>query len=135
MSIQEMKDMVRQFWGGMNNGDLESQLALCSQDVVFTVTGTTAVSGSNVGKDQVRAHLENFGSLIEPNPRMEIRQLIAEVDIIVCLSEGTMQAQTGRPYNNRYAFVFQFKDGKIASITEYLDTVLVETALFGKDIS
>ena len=66
---------------------------------------------------------------------MEIRHLIAEDDTVVCLSEGTMQAKTGRPYNNRYAFIFQFRERKIASVTEYLDTVLVETALFGKDNS
>jgi len=134
MNSEEMKDVAKKFWGGMNKGDLESQLALCSDDVVFTVSGTTAVSGSNVGIEQVRAHFEHFGSLIEPSPLMEIRQLIAEGDTVVCLSEGTMRARTGRPYNNRYAFVFQFKEGKIASVTEYLDTVLVETALFGKDI-
>ena len=66
MKTDEMKDAVRKFWGGMNNSDLESQIALCSDGVVFTVTGTTAVSGSNVGIEQVRAHFDHFGSLIEP---------------------------------------------------------------------
>ena len=45
-----------------------------------------------------------------------------------------MRSRTGREYNNRYAFVFKFDGGKISSITEYLDTALVETALYDKEI-
>ena len=45
-----------------------------------------------------------------------------------------MRGRTGREYDNRYVFVFRFEKGKITSVTEYLDTALVETALFGKKI-
>ena len=78
--------------------------------------------------------MERFGLLIEPGPRMNVVELIGEGDTVVCLSEGVMRSRTGREYNNRYAFVFKFDGRKISSITEYLDTVLVETALFNKEI-
>ena len=133
MSIDDRKDIVRKFWEGMNNGDLDSQLALLAEDVVFAMTGTTAVSGSHRGVDGVRAHLERFGSLIQPGPLMIVVELVGEGDTVVCLSQGVMRSRAGREYNNRYAFVFKFDGRKISSITEYLDTVLVETALFGKE--
>ena len=78
--------------------------------------------------------MERFGSLIEPGPRMNVVELIGESDTVVCLSEGVMRSRTGREYNNRYAFVFRFDGPKISSITEYLDTALVETALYNKEI-
>ena len=132
--MEGRKEAVRKFWEGLNDGDLDSQLELLADDAMFSVTGTTGVSGDHRGVDGVRAHLERFGSLIEPGPRMNVVELIEEGDTVVCLSEGVMRSRTGREYNNRYAFVFKFDGRKISSITEYLDTVLVETALFNKEI-
>ena len=134
MGMRVQKEVVTKFWDGLNIGDLESQLALLADDAVFTVTGTTGVSGNHRGVDGVRAHMERFGALIEPGPRMKVVELVGEGDTVVCLSEGVMRSRTGREYNNRYAFVFRFDGLKIRSITEYLDTVLVETALFNKEI-
>ncbi|MCH8062519.1 MAG: nuclear transport factor 2 family protein [Chloroflexi bacterium] len=132
--MESRKENVRKFWEGLDNGDLDSQLALLADDAVFTVTGSTGVSGVHRGVDGVRAHMERFGSLIEPGPRMNVVELIGEADTVVCLSEGVMRSRTGREYNNRYAFVFRFDGPKISSITEYLDTALVETALYNKEI-
>ena len=132
--MEGRKETVRKFWEGMNSEDLDSQLVLLTDDAVFTVTGSTGVSGRHSGVDGVRAHMERFASLIEPGPRMNIVELVGEGDTVVCLSEGAMRSRTGREYNNRYAFVFKFDGRKISSIAEYLDTALVETALFNKEI-
>ncbi len=37
----------------------------------------------------------------------------------------------GRPYDNRYAWAFEVRDGKIAEIREYLDSYYI-VRLFGK---
>ena len=134
MGTDDQKDIVRKFWEGLDNGDLDSQLALLADDAVFTVTGTTGVSGVHRGLEGVRTHMERFGSLIEPGPRMNLVELIGEGDTVVCLSQAVMRSRTGREYNNRYAFVFKFDGPRISSITEYLDTALVEMALYEKVI-
>ena len=38
---------------------------------------------------------------------------------------------TGLPYNNTYCIVARFVDGKIVEMTDYVDTELISTALFG----
>ena len=129
-----MKERVRQFWEAFARGDLEGGLALLSDDIVFTISGTTPFSGIIAGKDALRAHLQRFGASLEPGAQMHVRELIAEGDVVVCLSEGTMRAKTGRGYNNTYAGVFRFADEQIVSVTEFLDTALIETALCGKTI-
>ena len=83
--MNEKKDTVRKFWEGLDNGDLDSQLALLADDAVFTVTGATGVSGVQRGVEGVRAHMEHFGSHIEPGPRMSVVELIEEGDAVVCL--------------------------------------------------
>jgi len=129
-----MKERVRQFWEAFARGDLEGGLVLLSDNIVFTIAGTTPFSGVIAGKDALRAHLQRFGASLEPGAQMHVRELIAEGDVVVCLSEGTMRAKTGRDYNNTYAGVFRFADGQIVSVTEFLDTALIETALCGKTI-
>ena len=133
MTIDEMKQRVRDVWDAMNRGETEEMLGLASERLVFTVTRTTPVSGVYNGRDAVRGHLQRFGGLVEPGARMNVRELIAEGDRVVCLSSGEMRARTGRDYNNDYAF--EFEEGEIVRITEFLDTALVETSMFGKTIS
>ena len=83
-NLQSNKAAVRFFWDAMNRGDLNAQMALCAEGVIFTVSGTTGVSGVNDGKPAVRQHLEHFGSLVEPGARMEVRELVAENAVVVC---------------------------------------------------
>ena len=134
MDRGQMKQQVTRFWDGFNKGDSEGALSLASQDIVFTVTGTATTSGTHRGKEALRGHLQRFADLVLPGGVMHVEELIAEGDTVVCLSRGVMRARTGREYNNRYAFVFRFSEEKIAAVTEYWDTVLAGTSLFGKSI-
>ena len=65
---------------------------------------------------------------------MDVVRLVGEGDTVLCLSTGTMRGRTGLEYNLQYAFVFEFENGLIQRVTEFLDTSAVETALFGKTI-
>lgn len=39
------------------------------------------------------------------------------------------------PYNNTYCHVFTVRDGKIVAAVEYLDTLLVERAPYGRKLA
>ena len=54
-------------------------------------------------------------------------------DNVVFLVEGEAEAINGQ-YNNNYAMVFQFKDGKIFDFKEYHSDLLAETRLHKKKI-
>jgi ketosteroid isomerase-like protein len=60
-----------------------------------------------------------------------IEALIAEGDMVVALTQGQAETHDGTPYNNTYCQVIRIADGKIAEVTEYMDTALVD-AVFGK---
>ena len=135
MAIEEIKKKVEKYWEAFNNGDLDGQLALMSENATFTTIGSTPMSDCKIGKNEIRKHFKKFNELIEPGAVMNIRRLIAENDIVACLSEGNMFGRIGKIYNNQYVFIFQFANDEIIKITEYLDTELIETSLFGKSLN
>jgi ketosteroid isomerase-like protein len=62
------------------------------------------------------------------SPRMP-RRIIGEGDDVVVLAKGEVTTKSGAAYNNDYCFVFRMEDGRIAAVTEYMDTALVDSVL------
>jgi len=101
-----------------------------ADDFSWTVTGTTPWSRTYKGKQTVLGEL--FGPLAERvvTPMMTIpRRVIADGEFVVVEAEGQNTTRDGRPYNNRYCFVFRVREGKLREVTEYFDTELVTKAL------
>ncbi len=57
---------------------------------------------------------------------LTIIDMIAESDRVVCEARGEAVSATGKPYNNNYAIILQITNGRVESMTEYLDTKLVD---------
>ena len=90
-------------------------LETLAEDAVWTIIGSTFLSGTIRGKDAILTRL--------------LERLIAEDDHVVLIANGTATAKTGRPYNNSYCIVAQFADDKIVAMTDYIDTELITSAL------
>jgi hypothetical protein len=56
-------------------------------------------------------------------------RLIDGVDVIVVQSRGKNLTRDGQRYDNDYAFVIHFRDGRIARYEEYCDTELIARVL------
>ncbi len=56
-------------------------------------------------------------------------RLIDGGDVIVVQAKGKGLTRDGQRYDNDYAFVIHFKDGKIARYEEYCDTELIARVL------
>jgi ketosteroid isomerase-like protein len=57
-------------------------------------------------------------------------RFIAEGDHVVVEARGANTTKAGLPYCNTYCFVVRIADGKLAALTEYMDSELV-TAVLG----
>jgi ketosteroid isomerase-like protein len=60
--------------------------------------------------------------------KITAERIIAEGNFVVVEARGDNLTKTGKPYCNRYCFVFRVCDGKLKELTEYLDTELVTAA-------
>lgn len=58
-----------------------------------------------------------------------IKNFVVADGVAIRESSGSETGCSGMPYNNEYVHVYHFRDNKICSITEYLDTALLNKLL------
>jgi ketosteroid isomerase-like protein len=131
MGTEENKDIVRSFYEAGNGGDMDACFGLIADDIVWTNMGSTRLSGTYRGKQELMEKLLGplFGSL-KAGIRTSIEQLVAEGDIVVALTSGSAETTDGRAYDNRYCQVIRLRDGQFVEVREYFDTALVQS-IFG----
>ena len=56
-------------------------------------------------------------------------RFIADGDHVAVEARGANITRDGRPYYNSYCFVFRLADGKLAELTEYMDSELAGAVL------
>lgn len=130
--MSENQDTVRRFLDQMAE-DPEAALAMLEPDAAWTTTGTTPLSGTHRGAAAlVEELLTPFGEICE-GYKLVVDEIFGEGERVAALAHGEGgQTRTGIPYRNRYAFVMRVRNGRIAEVVEYMDTVAVETALYGR---
>jgi len=130
MGASENKQLLQHIFAEMARGNSEPLVTSMADDFRWTVTGTTAWSKTYAGKKAVLTDL--FGPLrarIEGRLKTIPQRFIAEGDVVVVEARGDNQTKSGVPYNNTYCFVFRVADGRLKEVTEYMDTLLVNTVL------
>ena len=131
MNAIENKKLMQEIFAGLAQGNSRPFVAAMADDFNWTVTGTTRWSKTYAGKQAVLTEL--FGILqsrVAGQIRITADRFIADGDFVVVEAQGSNNTTTaGKPYNNRYCFVFRLAEGKLKEVTEYLDTELVTAAL------
>jgi uncharacterized protein len=133
MGAAENKQLIRSMWEEAARGNVEPFMNAFSDDVHYTIIGTTKFSGTFNGKQDLmnRAFMPLMSQLESPGS-MTTDNLIAEGDYVVQQGRGVgRRAKSGESYNNTYCFVYKLAASKIVEVTEYCDTELV-TRAFGK---
>lgn len=130
MSAAENKQLLQQIFAGLAENNARPFVASMADDFRWTVTGATKWSKTYSGKQAVLGELFAVLSSKMAGPICTVPdRIIAEGDYVVVEAHGQNTTKAGKPYNNRYCFVFHVVDGKLKEVTEYLDTELVTAAL------
>src|SRR5215472_5739450 len=130
MSATENKQLMQEIFAALAEGNSRPLVDAMAEDFRWTVTGTTKWSKTYSGKQAVLTEL--FGTLrsrIAGHIRTIADRVIAEDDCAVVEAHGDNTTIAGKPYNNRYCFVFRLSGGKLQEVTEYMDTELVKATL------
>ena len=126
--------VIDEYWRKLGSGDIGGAMTLMASDVAYTMTGKTPVSGTFRGLGEVSEKLLKpvfsriQGLALVPD------EFIGEGDRVAVVAHGRATTPSGETYENRYVFVSGVRDGKIVEVAEYLDTVEVETKMFGKKL-
>ena len=130
MAEVENKKVVQRFYDASNSGDMETCFELISNDITWTNIGSTLLSGTYRGKEELSEKLLGplFGRLKE-GIKTTVHRLIAENDYVVAQTSGISETTDGRSYNNTYCWIIKICDGKFTEVTEYMDTELITSTL------
>jgi uncharacterized protein len=132
MGTLENKKLVETMFRELSAGNPQGYLDGLADDVKFTIIGSTKYSGLFDGKqDVVERLLGRLGAELEGGLTVTPEHVVAEGDTVVVQAQGRSRAKSGKRYDNTYCIVFRIAGGKVAKITEYLDTELV-TEAFGR---
>ena len=124
-SIEEQ--VYREFSEAVNSGDLEGAFKNATEDMTFRPIGSHPELGREFkGMQDI---LENcwmkvFQHIDENGVAITVNDIVTADDIAFVQFNGQATGRSGMPYNNEYVHVLRFRDGKICSITEFLDTDL-----------
>ena len=129
-SATHNKATVEKFFTALNKGDVESVVATYADDGCVQTMGNTLISGV-FGKEHIA---NSAGSVFEVFPqglRFDIQAMTAEGDRVAVEATSEGEHISGQTYTNEYHFLFEFRDGKLLRLKEYMDTEMVTDVLCG----
>lgn len=131
MNSNENKEIVGRVYEEVSKGNHQAFIDAVTDDFIFTLIGTTPFSGTYNGVHELfEKSIGPVMSALETQPRLVVDRIIAEGDYVVVVDHGEGGiTKKGKDYNNTYCNVIRMQDGKIAEVTEYCDTALVNETL------
>ena len=125
--------VVRTFFELLNADNLEALRTLLTEDAAWLpqardMPGAGEYRGRDVIVDQFLRPIRALFARGSPSNR--ILSMASNGDLVMVETHGTGHLSDGRPYDNRYAWAFEVRAGKVAVIREYLDSYYI-VRLFG----
>jgi uncharacterized protein len=133
-TIQDSPSVVRRYVSAVQDGDEAAIRELFAEDATWTLAaGDLPISGVWRGRDVIlRDFLGTAMSYYEPGSvDLEITGMIGEGDDVVLQWTSRARTRDGRPYENGCIGVFTVRDGRIAAVREYMDTLYARETAFG----
>jgi uncharacterized protein (TIGR02246 family) len=126
--IERNRQAARVFFAAMSASDADAVLDCYAEDGQVIISGNTLISGV-LDRTEI---LNRTNRVLEAFPdgiTFAVRTLTAEGDRVAIEAESSAVHVSGKPFNNRYHFLMRLRDGKIVTLTEYMDTELVTEVL------
>ena len=124
MSVEENKGVARTFFALFSAGDVAGALATMTDDATWWIPGNKERSPAAglYTKEKIGRLFGRMVGALKDGLRMTVVSCIAESDRVAVEVESAGDLKNGRLYRQQYHMLLTFRDGKIASVREYLDT-------------
>ena len=130
-SVDSNKKMAGDFLDLALSANPLAAQELTHPDFKFVFMGNTEISNIPYDRDAYFDYWlpEVVGKLLPTGIALTTSDMIGDDDGVAVIMEGDAEGINGE-YDNKYVFVYKFKDGKIFSIHEYNSDLLVATRLY-----
>jgi ketosteroid isomerase-like protein len=117
-------------FGETSQGNWQPFLDALAEDAEWTVIGSTGWSRTYRSKPQILSDLfAPLRRVLAPPRRSHALYMIAEGNMVAVQGHGENITRDGRKYDNTYCWIFAFRNGQVAAVTEYADTELMRSVL------
>jgi ketosteroid isomerase-like protein len=120
--METVREIARDVYKRFAEGDVDGFLALCADDIEWIVNGPASLEKCKAFKG--RSGVQQFLSILGESWEFSSftpREFIAEGETVVVLGEETgSDKKSGIPFENRWAHVFDVRDGQIVRFREFL---------------
>jgi ketosteroid isomerase-like protein len=122
------KAIVTQFFDALNKGDVDYIVGTYAADGCVQTMGDTLISGV-FSRDQIAASAGGIFDVFPAGLTFTLLSMLAEGDKVAVEATSEGQHISGQTYRNDYHFLFEFRDGKLLKLKEYMDTERVTDVL------
>ena len=128
MTSPDSKAVLTRYVETVQAGDPAAIRDCFAEDAVWQLDGELPISGTWRGRDAILATAMRYyqpGSV-----DLEVTRVVAEGEHAVMKWTSRARSTRGEPYENRCIGVFTVRDGKIARVHEYMDTLYAHQVAF-----
>jgi len=124
MTIEENKAVARQFFELFTAGDIDGALSTMTNDATWWIPGNKGrfPTAGLYSKEKIGRLFHRMAAALEEGLAMNVQSCIGEGNFVALLVESSGDLKNGRLYRQQYHMLMELRDGKIASVREYLDT-------------
>lgn len=129
-AAEQHKTIVSRFFEALNTGDVDTVVNTYAENGQVQTMGGTLISGT-FSKAQITDSVKGIFDVFPRGLKFSIDDMVAEGNKVAVEAKSQGEHVSGKTYSNEYHFLFEFLDGKLIKLKEYMDTELVTDVLCG----
>ncbi|MEZ5265718.1 MAG: nuclear transport factor 2 family protein [Acidimicrobiia bacterium] len=133
MSTESTRALVNDYYAALAKNDRARLLEILAPDAVWIPPASAPIEriegAEGIAEALGSKIVKQMFDLSKPF-NLEIRRMVVDGDVAVVQQRLTATARaTGLPYDNQYCWVYEVRDGRIAHIEEYADTLVASRTM------
>lgn len=130
-SLEENKAVAAELLEAFSRGDVPGMVALMTDDATWWVGGRIDGLSGTYGRDEFAALVEGAKAAYKTGAlKIWPTGMVAEGDKVAIEAESHAELHNGRVYSNLYHLLVTVREGKIAAVKEYCDTLHMKQVFF-----
>jgi uncharacterized protein len=132
MDTEATRALVKRYYDVLPKGDTAAIAELLTEDCEWLPPATAPlepVRGRNAVAQQFSGALVRAMFDLSQPFKLDVRSMIVDGDTAVVQQRLTATVKNGNAYDNQYCWVYECRDGQIARMEEYADTLLASRVM------
>lgn len=131
MSTEQTRQLIEDYYAAAATGDRDKLAEMLTEDVVWTPAETVPIKAQQ-GRRVVSSIVSGRGreNMFDMDTfSLTVHRKVVDGDTAIVLQAISAKTVKGNQYDNEYCWVYTCRDGQIAAITEYVDTLKASRVL------